>query len=329
MQPLPAFDYLEPGSIAEAARLLADAGASSMVIGGGTDMVPSIRQGIFTPKCVVSLHNIGGLADIRWSEDAGLEIGALATLRAIETNADIAQRFPMIAEAAHAVGSPQLRQMGTVGGNICLDTRCYYYNQTDAWKSCTEGCLKTGGTLCVAVARSKKCFAVFSADLAPALIALGASITLVSARGTRSIDLAAFYTGDGLKPNVREADEILTRIVIPKAKAGYRGSYRKYRIREAIDFPIASVALALQLTGTDRICRDARLVISGAAPSPLLVKGLSALVEGKPLTDELIEQAAGLAKKVALPVANAAGERTHRRLMIFELAKQAFHRLAH
>lgn len=327
MQALPKFEFLEPNSIDEATALLASCGAQSMIIGGGTDLVPSMRQGLFTPKYVMSLQNIGALAGIRWDDADGLEIGALTTLRSLEQSADVARRLPIIAEAAHAVASPQLRQMATVGGNLCLDTRCHVYNQSDAWRSCNDPCLKMGGVYCTIVPRAKKCFAVFSADLAPALVALDAQVTLVSARGNRTISLKDFYTGNGARPNGKEPDEVLTKIVVPARMAGYRATYLKYRLRESIDFPVAGVALSLRLEGEREICRDPRLVITGVATAPLLVKGIDELLDGASLTASVIENAAALAKKTAIPVANAAGAHGHRKQMIYEFTKMAFEKL--
>lgn len=326
MQALPQFEFLEPNSIDEATTLLARLGAQNMIIGGGTDMVPSLRQRLFSPKYVMSLQNIDGLTGICWDDTTGLEIGALTTLRSVEQNADV-QRLPIIAEAAHAVGSPQLRQMATVGGNLCLDTRCHVYNQSEAWRSCNDACLKMGGVYCSIVPRAKKCFAVFSADLAPALVALDAQITLVSARGQRTISLKDFYTGNGAKPNGKEPDEVLTKVVVPARMSGYRTTYLKYRVRESIDFPISGVALSVRLQGKENICRDPRLVITGVATAPLTVKGVSELLDGASLTETLIEKVAILAKKTAIPVANAAGAHGHRKQMIYEFTKMAFERL--
>jgi 4-hydroxybenzoyl-CoA reductase subunit beta len=327
VQALPKFEFFEPHSIDEATALLAGFGAQGMIIGGGTDLVPSMRQGLFEPKYVMSLQNIGALAEVRWDDAAGLEIGALTTLRSLEQNADIARRLPIIAAAAHAVASPQLRQMATVGGNLCLDTRCHVYNQSDTWRSCNDPCLKMGGVYCTIVPRAKKCFAVFSADLAPALVALDAQVTLISARGSRTISLKDFYTGNGAKPNGKEPDEVLTKVVVPARMAGYRATYLKFRLRESIDFPVAGVALSVRLEGERAICRDPRLVITGVATAPLMVKGIDELLDGVPLTASAIENAAALAKKTAIPVANAAGAHGHRKQMIYELTRMAFEKL--
>lgn len=325
MQQLPEFQYLEPTSVSEAAKMLMEAGAGSMVIGGGTDMLPSMRQGIFSPASVISLQAIPHLGDVEWDDDVGLKIGPLATLRSLENNAEIQKRFPVIAQAAHQVGSPQLREMATVGGNICLDTRCYYYNQSEDWQACDQECLKLGGETCKASpsGRAKKCFAVFSADLAPVLVALDARVILLSGHGEREVSLRDFYTGDGAEPHIKKADEILTGVIVPKHKENIIGNYQKYRIRNSIDYPLAGVVLTLRLNA-DQVAEDVCLVISGVASKPVVVKGISELMNGKGLTGDLIEKAAHAAKKAALPLANTAGERAHRKQIIYEFTLRAF-----
>ena len=324
-QPLPEFQYLEPKSIEEASRMLAELGNQAMVIGGGTDMVPSMRQGLLSPKYLVSLQAIAGLRGIRWDDDEGLIIGPLTTLRSVETNPEVLKRFSFVAQAAHAVASPQVREMATVGGNICLDTRCNFYNQSGNWRECSDACTRLGGEYCKGSAngRARKCFAVFSGDLATALVAADARITLHSARGERSLALCDYYTGNGAKPHARESDELLTGVAIPSRMQGVFGTYLKYRVRNSIDYPIAGVALTLRSKGAERISDDVRLVISGIVSKPLLVKGVPELLNGKPLDDSLIEQAAAVARKAATPLANTAGDRNHRKLMIYEFTRQA------
>ncbi len=326
MQALPEFEYFEPASLEQAAQLLRDVGEQCMVLGGGTDLVPSMRQGLFRPKYLLSLQAIDALRDIRWDDRTGLDIGALATLRSVESHPDVLRRFPLAARGAFEVASPSLKQMATVGGNLCLDTRCYYYNQSEQWRECSTACLKMGGEFCKASpgGRARKCFAAFSGDLATTLVALDAQVTLLSGRGERTLALRDFYTGDGAKPNVRQPDEILTRVLIPAASSGRIGSYRKYRIRGSIDYPIASVALTARPTANPDVFEDPRLVVSAVTTRPVVVKGVEELVAGKPLDEALIEAAAQLARRAAIPVANTAGVRTHRKHVVHEFAREAF-----
>lgn len=326
MHALPHFEYLEPASLGQAADMLRHAGDQCMVIGGGTDLVPSMRQGLFAPKYLLSLQAIDTLRGIQWEEGVGLRIGALATLRSVESDPQVLRRFPLVAKGAFEVASPSIRQMATVGGNICLDTRCSYYNQSENWRRVSSACLKMGGEFCKASpgGRARKCFSAFSADLATVLVALGAQVTLLSGRGERTIALRDFYTGDGAKPNSRISDEILTHVLVPGDKVACLGTYLKYRPRDTIDYPIASVALTLQPTDRKRVFEDVCLVISGVTTRPVVVKGVAELMNGKPLDDGLIEQAAQLARTAAIPVANTAGTRSHRKLMIHEFARKAF-----
>ncbi|MCC6608600.1 MAG: FAD binding domain-containing protein [Burkholderiales bacterium] len=323
MQPLPKFEYREPESVAEAARLLAEFGSRAKLIGGGTDLVPSMRQGLFAPACVISLQRIAGLRGIAWEEGAGLRIGALTTLREVEASTEARARFPFLAAAAREVGSPQLREMGTVGGNLCLDTRCRYYNQSEDWQDCVEACVKRGGEFCKASpnGRARKCFAVFSADLATALVAAGARVTLQSAGGARTIDLADYYTGDGASPHAAKPGEVLTEVLVPGRMQGVFGTYLKYRVRQAIDYPIAGVALTLR--ARDGRVHDARMIVGGVASRPLVVKAVPELLEGRVLDEPLVESAARLARKAATPLANTAGDRAHRRQMVYEFARRA------
>lgn len=325
-QPLPVFEYLEPTSLAQAALMLDRDGRRAMPLAGGTDLIPSMRQGLFGPKSLVSLRAIGTLGDISWDENAGLTIGTLATLHAVESHPEIVRRFPVVALAASEVASPTIRRTATVGGNLSLDTRCYYYNQYDDWRACTDPCLKMGGEFCKASpgGNARKCFAAFSADLAPALVALDARITLQCARGERTLALRDFYTGDGANPNGKQDGEIITRVVLPPDKAAYRGVYRKYRIRGSIDYPTAAVTLAARPTKEPNVFDDVRLVISAVVTQPLLVKGIAELLNGKVLDEALIEKAALRAKAAAIPVANTAGERRHRKHIVYEYTRRAF-----
>lgn len=329
MQPLPKFEYREPGSVAEAARLLAELGSRAKLIGGGTDLVPSMRQGLYTPACVISLQRIAGLRGVAWEDGVGLRIGPMTTLREMEASAEARARFPFLAAAAREVGSPQLREMGTVGGNLCLDTRCRHFNQSEDWQDCVEACVKRGGEFCKASpnGRARKCFAVFSADLATALVAANARVTLQSAGGARTIELADYYTGDGASPTAGRPDEVLTEVLVPSAMQGVLGTYLKYRMRQAIDYPIAGVALTLR--PRDGRVHDARMVVGGISSRPVIVKGLGALLEGKVLDETLAESAAKLARKSATPLANTAGDRAHRKQMVYEFARRALAEAAH
>lgn len=317
------FEYVEPKSLEEAARFIQEKGPECLLIGGGTDILPSMKQRIFNPPFIMTLDAIPDLKDITIRDDGSATIGSSVKLRTLEQHPDIKKRFPIVAQAANAVGSPQLREMGTLGGNLCLDTRCYFYNQSDTWRKCRPTCIKMGGDVCNAIGAGKKCFAVFSGDMAPALIALNARIVLHSARGEREIPLDEFYSGDGAKPIVKQPDEIMVRIEIPSQPKGTVGTYSKYRIRKSIDYPLAGVAMMLAINNSDKICRDVRVVISAVGARPVAVDEVATVLKEKKLDDSLIQEASELAFKTAKPIANTAGTPSHRKIMVKTFVKRA------
>lgn len=320
---LPQFEYVESKSLEDAARLLQEKGRRSMLIGGGTDMLPSMKQRVYHPTYIISLAAVPDLKQIQFDDNGGLKLGSGLKLCTLENNAKIKKRFPIVAQAAGAVGSPQLREMGTLGGNLCLDTRCYYYNQSETWRKCRTACIKMGGDVCNAIGSGKKCFAVFSGDMAPALIALNATIVLHSARGERTIPLDELYSGDGARPLAKQPDEILMRVEIPGQQKGTLGTYSKYRIRRSIDYPLAGVATMLAMDSNDKVCRGVKVVIGAVGTCPAAVNGITELLINQKLDDSLIEEASDLAYKAAKPIANTAGTPFHRKVMIKAYVKRA------
>lgn len=313
---LPDFQYMAPKSIREVSLFLNDYGKESKIMSGGTDILPSMKQRIFRPRYLVHLNGISDLSRIEFDEKSGLRIGALVRLRALEKDLAILERYPIIKEAVTQIGSVQIRQMGTVGGNLCLDTRCYYYNQSSFWRSCRPRCIKMGGEICNAVGGGKKCFAIFSGDLAPAFIALGAKINLLSASGERTLLLSDFYTGDGAKPLALNPEEILTRVEVPSIPKDTFNTYFKYRIRKSIDFPITSLAVLLTLAGKERTCREVKMVVGAVGSRPEEMKEIEELLKGKEIKNPIVEEASDLAFKAAKPIANAASSPAYRKRMI-------------
>ena len=320
---LPDLRYAEPKSLEEACLFLAEHAGESRVFAGGTDLFPSMKQRIVTPKYVVSLSSIPGLDRFQFDERSGLRIGASVKIRSLEKDPVILEKYPSIAKAAGEVGSPQLREMGTAAGNLNIDTRCYYYNQSDFWRSCRPTCIKMGGETCNAVGGGKKCFAVFSGDLAPALISLGATIKLVSAKGERTLLLKDYYTGDGAKPIARQPEEILVQIDVPPLPEKKHSCYLKYRIRRSIDFPLADVATFVTFNDDGKVVREARIVIGAVGTKPQELEEVGQLLAGKSLADGLMEEAAELAFKAAKPVANTASSFSYRKRMIRIMVKKA------
>jgi 4-hydroxybenzoyl-CoA reductase subunit beta len=286
---------------------------SVRVLAGGTDLLPSMRQKLFEPQCVVDIRGVSELRGIRETEQ-GIEIGALTTLRGIEHSKILREQYAVLVEAAHAVASPVIRNMGTIGGNICLDTRCLWYNQSLTWRKSCGFCIKKDGDLCHVAPGGTKCWAAFSGDTPAALLCLDAQIEIASASGTRRIALSDFYTGEGDNYHKLQTNELVTRIILPKTSAGYSGVYRKLRIRGSIDYPLAGVAVAIKKSNghTD----DLRVGITAVNPAPMLVKGTEKLIANGSSGEEIAEAAGDLAARTAKPLTTSALTPEYRREMI-------------
>lgn len=318
---LPQFKLLRPKSIAEAVDLLAKYGDSVRVLAGGTDIIPSMRQKLFEPDYVLDLRGVTALRGIKPQHDGGAEIGALTTIRAIERSDLLRRHYPVLTEAAGTIASPVLRNMGTIGGNICLDTRCLWYNQSLTWRKGCGFCIKKDGDLCHVAPGGTKCWAVFSGDTPPALLCLNAEIEIARAGGVRRVPLADFYTGLGDSYRRLRPNELVTRVFLPASSAGYRGVYRKLRVRGSIDYPLAGVAVVMKrLNGH---IADARIGITAVNPAPLLVKGASELLAGKAVDEALAEAAGDLAAKISKPLTTSGLTPEYRREMIRVFTKRA------
>jgi 4-hydroxybenzoyl-CoA reductase subunit beta len=258
---------------------------------------------------------------IRPQSDGGVEIGALTTLRAIERSDFLRQHYPVLTEAAATVASPVLRNMGTIGGNICLDTRCLWYNQSLTWRKGCGFCIKKDGDLCHVAPGGTKCWAVFSGDTPPALLCLDAEIEIASASGTRRVPLRDFYTGLGEDYRKLQPNELVTRIFLPASAAGYSGVYRKLRVRGSIDYPLAGVAVVMKRANGH--VADARVGITAVNPAPLLVKGIADLLTGKAVDETLAEAVGDLAARTAKPLTTSALTPEYRREVIRIFTKRA------
>jgi 4-hydroxybenzoyl-CoA reductase subunit beta len=291
------------------------------VLAGGTDLIPSLRQKLFEPEYVLDLRGIAELRGIKPLRDGGVEIGALTTLRAIEQSDFLRQTYSVLTEAAATVASPVLRNMGTIGGNICLDTRCLWYNQSLTWRKGCGFCIKKDGDLCHVAPGGTKCWATFSGDTPPALLCLNAEIEIANAAGLRRMPLCDFYTGLGDHYRQLQADELVTRVLLPAWSAGYRGVYRKLRVRGSIDYPLAGVAVAMKRSNGQ--VADARIGITAVNPAPLLVNDARQLLAGKSIDEALAEAAGDLAAKVSKPLTTSALTPEYRREMIRVFTKRA------
>jgi 4-hydroxybenzoyl-CoA reductase subunit beta len=318
---LPQFKLLRPRGIEEAVDDLGEHAAKIRVLAGGTDLIPSMRQKLFEPEHVLDLRGIHALRGIKPQPDGGVEIGALTTLRAIERSDYLRQHFPVLTEAAATVASPVLRNMGTIGGNICLDTRCLWYNQSLTWRKGCGFCIKKDGDICHVAPGGTKCWAVFSGDTPPALLCLNAEIEIASASGRRRISLRDFYTGLGDNYRKLQPNELVTRVFLPASMADYCGIYRKLRVRGSIDYPLAGVAVVMKRANGH--VADAQIGITAVNPAPLLVKGASELLAGKAVDQDLAEAAGDLAAKISKPLTTSALTPEYRREMIRVFTKRA------
>ena len=305
----------------EAVGHLAKHGAGIRVLAGGTDLIPSMRQKLFEPEYVLDIRHIAELKGIRPRSENGVEIGALTTLTSIERSDFLQQHYPVLTEAAATVASPLLRNMGTIGGNICLDTRCLWYNQSLTWRKGCGFCIKKDGDLCHVAPGGTKCWAAFSGDTPAALLCLNAEVEIASASGVRRMPLSDFYTGEGDAYRKLRANELLTRVFLPESSVDYRGVYRKLRIRGSIDYPLAGVAVVMKRSNGH--VADARLAITAVNPAPLLVKGVTEMLEGKAVDEGLAEAVGVLAAKTAKPLTTSALTPEYRREMIRIFTKRA------
>src|SRR5262245_3781217 len=325
MMRLPPFTYLAPVSVGDAVKLMAERGDEAMLVAGGTDLYPNMKRRQFEPKVLVGLRGIRDLRGVRGDATSGLAIGAGTTLTATAAHPSIVRHYPALATAAGLVSTPQHRNMGTIGGNVCVDTRCNYYNQSYQWRKAVNFCMKKDGEICLVAPGSPRCWAVSSSDTAPVLWALGARVSLVGPAGERTIPISALYQDDGIAYLAKRPDEILTEIAVPAAD-GVRSVYLKLRRRGSFDFPVLGVAAALRMDGD--VVREARIVLGAVASLPREAAEAGALLIGRQLEPELIDQVAGVAARPSKPLDNTDLTHPYRKRMTRVYVARALRRLA-
>jgi 4-hydroxybenzoyl-CoA reductase subunit beta len=317
---LPRFRYVQPATLDEAVRLRAEHLETSMYVAGGTDVYPKMKRRQFQPEHLITLASV---LEKRISNGNGLRIGAGVTLTAVSAHPKVREGYRALAEAAHLVSTPQLRNMGTIGGNVCLDTRCNWYDQSLFWRTAEGFCMKTHAeVVCRVATSSPRCLAVASADTVPALVALGASLRVVSVKGSRDVSLADCYREDGIRYLTLEPGEIVTEISLPPSD-GWRSTYLKQRDRGSFDFPIAGVAAAVQWA--DGLVADARLAITALGSRPVAVD--AAALRGTKLEDDAIAAVADAAHKAARPMDNTSGTISQRKRAARVFAERALRSL--
>ncbi len=298
---LPVFEYIAPQTIAEAVALKKEHGENAMYVAGGTDLFPKMKRRQMTPPVLIGLNEIEELRSFR--NGNGVTIGAGLTLTEVANQPTLQEQYPALATAAGLVSSPPLRNAGTIGGNLCVDTRCTYYDQTFEWRQALGFCLKKDGDICWVAKSSPKCLAVSSSDTAPVAIALGATVRLVGPAGERTIPVEEMYRNDGQFYLTKSPDELLVSIHLPP-RAGWRMIYLKLRRRGTIDFPILGVAAAVKLD-EEGLCVDGRIVLGAVSSQPVVLDELvQDMLIGQPLTPERIDQFAQKAYRPAKPMDN-------------------------
>ena len=303
---LPAFNFRLPDSLDEATRILAGEGDRARVVAGGTDLWPNMKRRHQTAETVVSIMRLRELTGVSNGDDTGeLTIGGGTRLAAVERDATVRRRFPALARAVASISSPPLRNMGTLGGNLCVDTRCTYYNQSEEWRRSIDYCLKEAGEICWVAPSSPKCWAHAASDAAPMLCALGARVVLASEAGEREVGLFDLYRDDGIDYLAKRRDEILTRVLVPSRSdaAHCSSSFWKLRRRGSIDFAVLSCGVTLWLED-DGTIRDARVFLGAVSSAPVEVTATAEALRGQRPEPDLLRQAARHARRAATPMDN-------------------------
>ncbi len=321
---LPDFTYLQPETLDEAVRMKTDAGPSGMYVAGGTDLYPNMKRRHQEPRVVIALARVEALGRIAAENGGGVTIGAGATLTEVLSHPAIRARYSAVARSAELVSTPLLRNMGTLGGNICLDTRCNYYNQSYEWRKAIDFCMKKDGDICWVAPSSPRCWAVNSSDTAPVMVALGAEFHLVGPGGERVVPAGRFFQNDGINYLTKHPDEILTRISLP-APNGWDATYWKLRRRGSFDFPVLGVAV--WIAWQDKSVTDARIVLGAVASYPQEVAESAATIVGTELDDGAIERAANAAFKPSKPMDNTDYALAWRKEMTRQYVKGALEEL--
>ncbi len=324
MAALTEFTLHRPATAVEAAAMLA-AHPDARILAGGTDLLNNLRNGLGSPSALIDIGGIAGFSTIAADGAGGLVLGAGVTLVTLATEATIGQAFPALAQAAVAVAAPAHRSVATLGGNLFVDTRCAYYNQSEWWRRANAYCLKHRGEICHVAPQGTHCHAAYCGDVAPALLALDASVDLVAPEGTRRIPLGQLYADDGAQPFTLRAGELVTAIRIPPSPADARSGYRKCRIRGAIDFPLAGVAARVAMH--DGRLAHLAVALTGTNSRPFLLEGSDALLGAAP-DDACLTALSRLVQKQAGPKRTTLVGAHYRRLVAAALASRLVAQLA-
>lgn len=320
---LPKFEYYEPDSLEKALSLLSQHEGQVGLVAGGTERYVQMKQRLHAPRYLINLKAIPGIEAVQYSAEKGLNIGPLATLESIESNRAIRQNYPGLAEAAGAVASPAIRNVGTIGGNVCIDTRCWYYNQSHQWRKSLAPCYKRGGDICYVAKGGDHCYALCMSDTAPILTAFGAKLKLLGAGKQRDIAINDFFTNNGEKVNYLEPGEILTEIQVPPVLPRTGSTYLKYATRKSIDFPVLGVAAVVTLDPKNETCRHASIVIGGVGSAPVIARTAGEAMRGEEIVDTVLAEAGSLALKDVHPMTHMKFSGSYKRKIVPVFVRRA------
>jgi len=321
------FIYHEPATGEEAAFLFKEFKGEARIKAGGTDLLVHMKRGMIRPKHLINLKNIAELTSIDYLPKVGLKIGALTTLSQLGSSAIVRDRFSILVQAASKVASPQIRNRATLGGNICLDSLCQYYNRSCPWLSSLDPCFKRKGNRCYVSDKGRKCHSIFSADTVPALIAVGARVKLVTYEQERVLPLEDFYTGVGMKVNKIQPGEILTEIQIPELKERAFAVYLKVSERGEVDFAILGVAVLI-ISGQDGTFQKVDVVVIGTGPGPVRLSKIGEVLKGQKIQSEIIEMACKDIPAAVGPISNAFGLAEYKSRLLPSLVAHGLRRAA-
>jgi 4-hydroxybenzoyl-CoA reductase subunit beta len=312
---LPEFGFVQPRSLQEACSVLSEHRMNAALLAGGTALIVALRYRLSKPAVLIGLKGLSELDYVKENESGGISIGSMVTLEKLEKSSWLSVEVPGLIEAIRAAAVPPIRHKATVGGNLSLDTRCIYYNQSEFWRSGLEPCFKRGGTVCHAVGNGRHCQAVYQGDLGPILMALGAEVKVASTSAQRVIPVNEFFTGRGERPHSLAPGEILVEVRVPASSRRVRSCYEKLRVREGMDFPLAGVAVMAEMEGSGRIVK-AKVVVGAVGPSPREISAAAKLLDGLKPDQDLLRSISREAMDSVQPVANLAMDPAYRRKIV-------------
>jgi 4-hydroxybenzoyl-CoA reductase subunit beta len=322
---LPQFEFVKPTSIDEGLAVLEASEGRARLLAGGTDLLVNMKLGVSKPETVVSISAIPELTTVSKANDGSFRIGACSTLSSLQEHAELGKQFPAVAKAIKSVASKHIRNKATIGGNLCLENRCWYFNQSNLWRSSRALCLKTGGDLCHAIKNSTRCHAINNSDTAPALLSASAHVVARRSGRERTIPLAAFFKNDGLEPNGLLAGEILTEIVLPPRDPDVHSTFIKVCDRKGIDFADGSIAASILAKQGDT--SEVTIIAGSLNSAPIRLTKAEDIIRDSGLTETAIEAASAAAKSEVGTLTNLFTSAGHKRHLINILVKKALNNL--